>query len=176
MEHFFPRIQVDTCVQMFTRVKLLRGDADVDHTQTIGGIQSNYWGGYIPPSPLGFGTPAYSKLKTSIVNFVWPESHDQVFCLIFLHQFFLSYHTWTQFSCSDSCQTNESGFFSNQIAEAITHIFFAVKAFTQALRNFFEICRGNSNVMQFADSLLSLVCQNDTSTFTKTKSCSYCNK
>ena len=26
--------------------------------QIIGGIQSNYWGGYFPPSPLGFGTPA----------------------------------------------------------------------------------------------------------------------
>ena len=30
------------------------GDADVDHIQIIGGIQSNYWGRYIPP---GFGTP-----------------------------------------------------------------------------------------------------------------------
>ena len=33
-------------------------NADVYHTQTIGGIQSNYWGGYIPPIPPGFGTPA----------------------------------------------------------------------------------------------------------------------
>ena len=55
MEHFFRRIQMDTYVQMYTRVKLLRGDADVDNTQAIGGIQSNYWGGYIPPTP-GFGT------------------------------------------------------------------------------------------------------------------------
>ena len=40
MEHFFPRIQVDTYAQMYTKVKLKhqRGDADVDHTQTIGGI------------------------------------------------------------------------------------------------------------------------------------------
>ena len=36
---FFPRIQVDTCAQMHTRVKLIGGDADVDHAQTIGGIQ-----------------------------------------------------------------------------------------------------------------------------------------
>ena len=28
---------MDTHVQMHTRVKLLEGDADVDHTQTIGG-------------------------------------------------------------------------------------------------------------------------------------------
>ena len=48
MEDFFPRIQVKTCAQMQTRVKLLGGDADVDHAQIIGGIQSNYWGGYIP--------------------------------------------------------------------------------------------------------------------------------
>ena len=42
VEHFFPRIPVDTYAQMHTRVKSLGGDADVDHTQTIGGIQSNY--------------------------------------------------------------------------------------------------------------------------------------
>ena len=35
------------------------GDADIDHTQTIGGIQSNYWVGYTPPiPPSDFGTPA----------------------------------------------------------------------------------------------------------------------
>ena len=37
MEHFFSRIQVDSYAQMYTRVKLLGGDADVDHTQTIRG-------------------------------------------------------------------------------------------------------------------------------------------
>ena len=53
MEEFFSptssvanRIQV---IQMQTRVKLLRGDADVDHSQIIGGIY--------PPIPSGFGTP-----------------------------------------------------------------------------------------------------------------------
>ena len=54
MEHFFHRIPVDTYAHMHTRVKLLGGDADVDHTQTIGGIQSKLLGRYIP---LGFGTP-----------------------------------------------------------------------------------------------------------------------
>ena len=29
----------------------INGDADVDHSQIIGGMQSNYWWGYIPPSP-----------------------------------------------------------------------------------------------------------------------------
>ena len=47
---FFPQIQVETSTQMQTRVKLLGGDADVDHTQIIGGIQSNFQGN-IPPSP-----------------------------------------------------------------------------------------------------------------------------
>ena len=36
---------------MQTTVKLL-GVANVDHSQIIGGMQSNYKGGYIPPSPL----------------------------------------------------------------------------------------------------------------------------
>ena len=53
----FPRIQVDTYAQMHTRVKLLGGSADVDHTQTIGGIQSNYGGNISPPTSPGFGTP-----------------------------------------------------------------------------------------------------------------------
>ena len=47
---FFPRIQVDTYTQMHTRVKLSGRDADVDHTQIIGGY-SQIIGGYIPPSP-----------------------------------------------------------------------------------------------------------------------------
>ena len=55
---FSPLIQVDTYAQMYTRVKLLGGDADVDHTQTIGGILSNYWGD-VSSLPSGFGTPAY---------------------------------------------------------------------------------------------------------------------
>ena len=44
------------------------GNADVDHTQTIGRIQSNYWGGYIS---LGFGTPA---LNANIVAFSYQPS------------------------------------------------------------------------------------------------------
>ena len=104
-----------------------------------------------------------------------PESHDRVFCTIFLHQCFLSYHTWMQFVCLASCQTEASGFFSKQIAETITHIFFAVKAFTQLLRNFFEFAA--AIVILCASSIqLFLVYQNNTSTFTKAKSCSYSNK
>ena len=42
---------MDTYAQMHTRVKLLGGDADVDHTQTIGGVAVKLLGGYILPSP-----------------------------------------------------------------------------------------------------------------------------
>ena len=56
MEHFFPRMQVDTYAQMHTRVKLLEGKQDVDHTQTIGGDPVKLLGGIYPPP--GFGTPA----------------------------------------------------------------------------------------------------------------------
>ena len=44
-------------------VKLLGGDADVDHTQIIGGIQSNYWGIYPPPILLGLRHPWSDVLK-----------------------------------------------------------------------------------------------------------------
>ena len=45
------------------------GDADVDLTQTIGGMKSHYWGGYIPPSPPGFGTPRCASLLQVTRNF-----------------------------------------------------------------------------------------------------------
>ena len=51
MKHFFAQIQVDTFAEMHTSVKLLGGDADVDHTQTIVGDTVKLLGGYIPPSP-----------------------------------------------------------------------------------------------------------------------------
>ena len=54
---FFPRIQVDAYAQKHTRVKLLGGCRCTQYgTQTTGGIQPNYWGRYIPPSPPGFRT------------------------------------------------------------------------------------------------------------------------
>ena len=55
IEHFFPQIYA----QLYTHSNYW-GDANVDHSLTIGGIQPNYWGGYIPHSP-GFGTPAYDS-------------------------------------------------------------------------------------------------------------------
>ena len=46
---FFPKFTL-RC----TPIQIIGGDADVDHSQTIGGIQPNYWGLYPPPC---FGTP-----------------------------------------------------------------------------------------------------------------------
>ena len=70
MEQFFPQIQVKTKKKVFIkngalispnssgdlrsdvhRSQIVGGDADVDHTQIIRGIQSNYWRGYIPHPP-----------------------------------------------------------------------------------------------------------------------------
>ena len=43
------------------------GDANVDHTQTIGGDTVKLLeGGYIFPSPPGFGTPVYYSLERSM--------------------------------------------------------------------------------------------------------------
>ena len=47
MDHFFPRIQVQTCAQMHTRVKLLERIQMKTIFKLLGGIPSNYWGGYI---------------------------------------------------------------------------------------------------------------------------------
>ena len=51
MEHFFPQFQVQTCDQMDPRVKLLEGLQVKTIFKLFGGIQSNYWGEYIPHSP-----------------------------------------------------------------------------------------------------------------------------
>ena len=63
---------------------------------------------------------------------------------------FLSYHIQMQFSCSASCQTEVFGFFSKEIVEAISRCF-AVKAFTQYVRNFSKICRADGNIMGFVN-------------------------
>ena len=84
MEHFFPQIQVKTkkkksssniehflpqiYAQMYTHSNYW-GDADVYHSQTIGGIQPNI-GGIYPPILPSFGTPAYSStLKLANYSF-----------------------------------------------------------------------------------------------------------
>ena len=61
--NFFPPIQVQTCAQMHTKVKLLGGDTDEDHTQIVGGNTVKLLRGIYPPSPPGFSTPACSGLR-----------------------------------------------------------------------------------------------------------------
>ena len=43
--------------------QIIVGDADVDHTQSIGGIHSNYWG--VPSSPLRVSAPLVEPLQKS---------------------------------------------------------------------------------------------------------------
>ena len=50
MEHFFSQNSSGDLRSDAHRSQIIGGDADVDHTQILGGIQSNYCGGYIPPS------------------------------------------------------------------------------------------------------------------------------
>ena len=49
------------------RSQIFGGDADEDHTQIIGGIKSNYWGGYIPPSPR-VSAPLLRTVATLLVT------------------------------------------------------------------------------------------------------------
>ena len=50
MEHVFSLNSSGDPRSDARKSQIIGGDADVDHTQIIGG--------YIPPSPPGFGTPA----------------------------------------------------------------------------------------------------------------------
>ena len=65
MEHFFPPNSSGDLRSDAHQSQIIWGEADVDHTQIIGGGYSqNIWGIYPPippPSPLGFGTPAQAK-------------------------------------------------------------------------------------------------------------------
>ena len=54
MEQFFSRIQVPTDLRLDAhQSQIIGGIASEDHTQIVGGIQSNYWGDISPAgSPL----------------------------------------------------------------------------------------------------------------------------
>ena len=56
MEDFFPKIKWTPTLRC-TPESNYWGDADVDHTQTIGGYTVKLLGGIYPQSPPGFGTP-----------------------------------------------------------------------------------------------------------------------
>ena len=63
MEHFFSPNSGGDFRSDAHQSQIIGGDADVDHTQIIGGIQSKYWRDISPPSPPGFDTPAHHTLK-----------------------------------------------------------------------------------------------------------------
>ena len=48
---FFPNSSTDLRSDAH-QSQIIKGGADKDHTQLLGGIQSKYWGGYIPPSTV----------------------------------------------------------------------------------------------------------------------------
>ena len=61
IEHFFPQIYTLRCKP----IQIIGGDADVDHSQTIGGMQPHSWGD-ISPIPPCFGTPACSDCRRKL--------------------------------------------------------------------------------------------------------------
>ena len=80
---FFPTITL-RC----TPIQIIgRGDADVDHSQTIGGDTAKLLGGYIPPSPL-FRHHCFLHWLRFFVNFVF------IFLCLILLSFFLYYVTF----------------------------------------------------------------------------------
>ena len=65
MEHFFSPNSNRDLRSDAHQSQIIGGDADVYHTQIIGGY-SQIIGGYIPPSPPGFGTPAQTTNLVSV--------------------------------------------------------------------------------------------------------------
>ena len=58
MEYFFPPNSSGHLRSFVHQSQIIGADADVDHTQTVGGIQSNYWGDKSSP---GFVTPVWQE-------------------------------------------------------------------------------------------------------------------
>ena len=57
MERFFPPNSGGDLRSDAHQSQIIGGDADVDRSQIIGGDAVKLLGGYIPPSPPGFGIP-----------------------------------------------------------------------------------------------------------------------
>ena len=67
--------------------QIIGGDADVDRTQIIGGIQSNYWGEYIPIPP-GFRHPCPYNTFGGLESYyraagIWKPSNFWMTLMIF---------------------------------------------------------------------------------------------
>ena len=63
MEHFFSPNSGEDLHSDAHQSQIIGGDADVDHTQIIGGIHSRNWGDISPISP-GFRHPCFYTIVT----------------------------------------------------------------------------------------------------------------
>ena len=68
MKHLFSPNSSEDLRSDAHQSQIIGGDADEDHIQIVGGIQSNYWGD-ISPIPPGFGTPV--KNKSFLSHFIF---------------------------------------------------------------------------------------------------------
>ena len=70
MEHFFSPNSGGRLRSDAHQSQIIGGNANVDHTQTIGGIQSNYWGDISTPSHM----LTFSKTEKVRVNLLTSNS------------------------------------------------------------------------------------------------------
>ena len=61
MEYLFPPSSSGHLRLYVHQSQIIGADADIDHTQTVGEIQSNYWGDISPIPPPGFETPVWQE-------------------------------------------------------------------------------------------------------------------
>ena len=65
MEHFFSPKSSGDLRSDAHQSQLIKGDADEDHTQIIGGDTVKLLGGYIPLIPPGFRHPCFGICSTT---------------------------------------------------------------------------------------------------------------
>ena len=126
MEHFFPRIQVKTKKKglhqkwsnfLSTDLRsdahqsqIIGGDADEDHTQIVGGYTVKLLGGYIPPSPSGFGTTVqanvfFSRCKNKNYECAFEAQLRQIIKINELGAITLGLDTFLKAIMSSQCRT-----------------------------------------------------------------------
>ena len=71
MEHFFSPNSSRDLRSDAHQSQIIGGDADVDHTQIIGGDNVKLLGRIYPPITPGFGTPASEGTHHSALDFLY---------------------------------------------------------------------------------------------------------
>ena len=79
MEHFFSPTSSRDLHSDAHQSQIIGRDADIDHTQVIGGIQSKYWGIY-PPHPPGFRHPCMCTSQGQVLISTSDEQVSKVHC------------------------------------------------------------------------------------------------